>query len=179
MGSVTGASGSGSVAGGLVSPPCCPPWDGAVGVDGSCAPSGAGVSGSAGAVSVAAPGATPYQATPSSFQPTDTKHVVLGDVGGVVVRARDRVGVVLAVQRHAPGVVGVPAHPLVLPAHRHQVVSLGGGRRVVVVAGVGVVEAEDGRGRGLGCGPSHALVDPANRHQVVALHGARRVEVLA
>ena len=49
---------------------------------------------------------------------------MLLDIGRVVVVVRERVRVVVAVERRPPGVVGVPADSLVIPPGSDQVVAL-------------------------------------------------------
>ena len=73
--------------------------------------------------------------------PDADQMVALHRARGVVVRTRDGVGIVLAVQRHGLCIVGVPADTLVVPAHGDEMVTLHDARRVVVVAGVGVIES--------------------------------------
>lgn len=104
---------------------------------------------------------------------------MLVDARRIVVRPGGRVGVVLAVERHALLVVRVPTDALVSPACREQRVAFDRARRVVVIAGIGVVESVHRRVRALRCRPARTLVVPTGAYEHVALGRAGRVEVLA
>lgn len=88
---------------------------------------------------------------------------MLVDARCVVVRSGGRIGVVLAVERHALLVVRIPTDAFVSPARREQCVALDRARRVVMIAGIGVVETVHRRVRALPV-PSSQNPRSSNRH---------------